>query len=97
MNHENLPSDPAVAREVITAQSAASQAKVDRGFIGVIFGTKDNAPNNVAGFVVILCLISIVYLAVTNDSSSHNDKSISYLLPILTSFGGFMFGRGSKG
>lgn len=96
VDHSKLPADPAVAKEVITAQSAASKTKLDRGIIGIIFGTKDHAPNNVAGIVVLFSLISIIFLASTDGEPPHHDKAISILVPILSMFGGFMFGRSFK-
>ncbi|MET3828016.1 hypothetical protein ABIC16_003709 [Sphingomonas sp. PvP055] len=96
MDHSKLPADPAVAKEVITAQSAASRVKLDRGIIGVILGTKDHAPNNVAGTVVVASLTAIIYLAASDSEPPHHEKAISILMSILSMFGGFMFGRSVK-
>ena len=96
MNHFNLPSDPTVAREVVTAQAQADKAKLDRGIVGIILGTKDHVPNNVAGLIVVIGFGIIAYLALISVTWASIKDQVSGLGTFITLALGYLFGRASK-
>lgn len=95
MNQINLHPDPMVASKIVDAEAASTKAQMDRGAIGRAFGSKDNVPFNVAALVVVISLIAIVWLILQQDFASHKEQ-IALLTPILTLFGGYLFGQRSK-
>jgi hypothetical protein len=95
MNQINNHPDPLVAAKIVDAEAAATKANLDRGMIGRAFGSRDNVPFNVAGFVVVATLVAIIWILLLGDFASHKDQ-IAVLSPILTLFGGYLFGQKSK-
>lgn len=95
-NHTGLPADREVAGKLVDAQAQQAIKKLDRGGLGWVFGTKDHVPNNIAGTVVAICIISIVYLLLFSASFAENKDKIAVISPILTLFGGYLFGKNSK-
>lgn len=90
MNQVNLPTDPVIAAKMVDAQAASSKARIDRGLVGWLFGTKDHVPNNIAGLVVAVTLLAIVYLCVVTTTFGEVKDRVAVLSPILTLFGGYL-------
>lgn len=95
-NHINLPADKEVAGKVVDSQAQQAMRKIDRGGLGWIFGTRDHVPNNVAATVVAVTLVSIVYLVMNGGWATETKDKISVLSPLLTLFGGYLFGKNAK-
>jgi hypothetical protein len=98
MNHANLPDNPDLAGKLIDAERAAEKARLDRGIIGVIFGTKDHVPNNVAALVALLSiLLLIALLSLGSDTATLPKKdAMAGILSLITLSLGFLFGRATK-
>lgn len=74
--------------------------KIERGFLGRVWGSIEHSSNNIAGlFIVLLLVIGLVYtiwLLSCNIYDSHN-KIIEFwdmLSPLLTLALGYLFGKG---
>jgi hypothetical protein len=73
---------------------------LESGALGKFFGSGSTAPNNIAGFAVVIGfvlagIITSVFLYI--DPKSQNTFEIwKYIGPIITGALGFIFGRGSK-
>jgi hypothetical protein len=96
MNKVNLPEDPTLAGKVIDAEAERESKKLDRGMIGIMFGTKDHVPNNVAASICIICMLSICVIYARSDSFADSKDPITVISGILTLGLGFLFGRASK-
>lgn len=96
MNHANLPSDPTIAGKLVDAEASTNKVKLDRGWIGAALGSRDHVPNNIAGIVVAVTLAAIIYLVTCEGEFATKRDAIAVLTPILTLFGGYLFGRVSK-
>ena len=74
--------------------------KIERGFLGRIWGSIEHSSNNIAGlFIVLLLIIGFVYticLLCSNVCDGHN-KILEFwnmLSPLLTLALGYLFGKG---
>lgn len=68
------------------------------GLVGKLFGSKDNAPTNIVGTAVILCLsvmAVLMFMLALGWSSKPEEiwKALGVLTPIVTGALGYMFGK----
>lgn len=94
-NHINLPANAEVAGKVVDSQAQQAMRKIDRGLIGVLFGTRDHVPFNVAAAVVVIAVLAIGYLMLWYGFAVKRDE-ITTLSGLVTLFGGYLFGKASK-
>lgn len=95
-NHSGLPTDPGLAGKVVESQSQQAMKRLDRGWIGVMFGTRDHVPNNVAALIAIGGFLALGCLMVMTRSFTEIKDAVSILSGISTLALGFLFGRASK-
>lgn len=90
-----LPRNTELAKHVIDAQTAAASAKLERGLLGWIFGTRSGAPFNVASLTVVIGLITICATAVFgSDGAGFGRKEIiAAALNLVTLSLGYLFGK----
>jgi len=74
------------------------EKKIQVGKIGVIFGAKENAPNNITGTLVLLLVgsgivVQLIQFFSCNNLASEYWKIIS---PIITLALGYLFGKDQK-
>lgn len=68
---------------------------LEAGWVGKFFGSKTNAPTNIAGIFITLLLISGVVVLFF----SSNIQPLEYwktIIPLLTLAIGYLFGKGAK-
>jgi hypothetical protein len=65
------------------------------GWLGKFFGSGPNAPTNIAGFVVVACLIGI-FTTFLKDPSAQTGELQKLLLGVLLTALGYLFGSNSK-
>lgn len=84
-----LPKDPDLAGKIIAAQTQ------ERGMLGHFFGTKEHAPTNIAGFLLIACVLGLGAVAlIAPEQVRENARDIvTGILSLITLIVGFIFGR----
>ena len=68
---------------------------LDAGLLGKCFGSSTNAPTNIAGFVLIVVVLSIV-LVPFRPSTQLTSEYLTKMVPVVTLGLGFLFGKVSK-
>lgn len=68
------------------------------GIFGQLFGSKENAPTNIVGAAVLLCLgamMLLIFLLALGYTTNNDDvwKALAILAPIVTGALGYMFGK----
>lgn len=98
MEELKLPKDANLAGKVIEGHYQREQSKIDRGYIGGIFGTRDSVPANVAAVIALVAAGFLIIFSVRwagNDSFSYKD-AVTGLSGLITLTVGYLFGRSSK-
>jgi len=90
-----LPKNTELAKHVIDAQTATESAKLERGVLGWLFGTKSGAPFNVAALTVVVGLVTICATASfgTDGAGFGRKEIIAVALNLVTLSLGYLFGR----
>ena len=90
-----LPKNTELAKHVIDAQTASDAAKLERGLLGWIFGTRSGAPFNVAALTVVVGLTTICATAAfgTDASGFGRKEIIAAALNLVTLSLGYLFGK----
>jgi hypothetical protein len=71
-----------------------TRMSLEAGWLGGIFGSKERAPTNIAGFfVAILTLTIIVFGFVFVPSHISAMDFLNYLVPLITLVLGYLFGK----
>lgn len=98
MNYANLPSDSTIANKVVDAQATTEATKLERGWVGAVFGGRASVPYNVAALIAVGTFVAIVaVVCFVSDSSGWPRKDIATLLgSFLTLTLGYLFGKGAK-
>lgn len=96
MNHANLPKNQALASKVVDAQAASEKVRLERGFIGQLFGSRDHVPNNVAGIIVLFGFIAVCYILMMGGNFQDKKDALSLLSGLITLALGFLFGRATR-
>jgi hypothetical protein len=65
------------------------------GWLGKFFGSGPNAPTNIAGFVVVACLIGI-FATFLKDPNPQTGELQKLLLGVMLTALGYLFGSNSK-
>lgn len=88
----NLPKDPQVAGQVISAEHATRVAEM--GKFGVLFGSRDNATVYIAGLSILVILVGSIALALVEPSLRADIFKVwaAFLLAAL----GYMFGASAR-
>lgn len=71
----------------------ARQMELTAGLLGRLFGGPKNAPTNIAGFVVVLLLITGLGLLFTYPGSMTASEYWKVATPIITLIVGYVFGK----
>lgn len=95
-NQTNFPADAAVAGKLVEAQAESERKRLDRGMLGILFGTKDHVPNNVAALVCIICLIAVCLILYATGTFAEKKDALAFISGLLTLSMGFLFGRATK-
>ena len=94
----NLIRDKLLAKQVIENQSEIEKIKIERGWLGGIWGNSDKIPNNIAAlFIIILLLTGIVYtycvFGLPTEKVTLPIKDFwSIIAPLITLAIGYLFG-----
>ena len=98
MDELKLPNDTKLAGKLIEGHVRKEQAKIDRGSIGVLFGSRNSVPANVAAIIALVTsltfLIAIFCWAGGKDFTYK--EAAAALSGLITLTLGYLFGRASK-
>ncbi len=77
----------------------SQRMNLDAGLLGKLFGSRGNAPNNIAGLSVCLAfIVSGVAIWASRETTDSGVKVsyeiLKYTLPVITGALGYMFGHG---
>jgi hypothetical protein len=99
----DLPRDKALASKIIENQNELKLRESEKGWIGSLWGSSKNAPNNIAGIVILLlltfglvCTSIIVIWYPTKDVSPSIKDLWAVITPIITLGLGYLFGKKSS-
>lgn len=70
--------------------------ELDSGTLGRLFGSRDNAPINIAGFSVFLILTALILFTFVNIHSNFLTTTLEFwkiCIPVITLILGFLFGK----
>ena len=89
----NLRAD--TQNKVIESETSYREKKLNAGWIGFVFGMGDNAAKNIAGFLVVLSMVTGITI---NIIQICRGTELSYecwkvFAPIITGSLGYIFGR----
>jgi hypothetical protein len=73
----------------------AKEMDLQVGLLGKIFGSSENAPNNICGIVALILVIVGSVICIWPTRIEPTDY-LSYMLPVLTSILGYLFGKNAK-
>jgi len=97
--NEALPSVSARNEERFFAEAKneheLKMAKHKSGWLGSMFGSSSEAPTNIAGFLIVCCVIVII-CCIFADSSDAVDEIRKWALGLITLIVGYLFGAKSK-
>ncbi len=98
MNKLELPKDKELAGKVLQAQSDQETKKIERGFMGRLFGMATEKPGNIAGFVILTSLFAIVLIivAMPDGASVTKRDAIGGFVGLITLSLGYIFGKSHK-
>jgi hypothetical protein len=90
-NSIQLPDDIELAKQVISNQSKES------GHLGLIFGTKEHAPTNIAALALVLfIMLLLVAMMAPLAADVPRGSIITALISAITFTLGLIFGRGNS-
>ncbi|KQR71878.1 hypothetical protein [Pedobacter sp. Leaf176] len=98
----NLIKDKVLAKQVIESQNELEKIKIERGWLGDIWGNSEKIPNNLAALlIVILILTGLIYTCIVSGMPSEKIslqiKDLwSIISPLITLSIGYLFGDKSK-
>jgi hypothetical protein len=101
INH-NLPKDKVLAKQVIENQNEIEKIKLERGWLGGIWGNSDKIPNNLAALSIIILLATGIFytycvLGLPTEKISLPIKDFwAIIAPLITLAIGYLFGDKSK-
>lgn len=68
------------------------EKKLDVGLLGKLFGSHENAPTNIAGFLLFILILAGVIVLILKPSISAVDFW-STIVPVITLLCGYLFGK----
>lgn len=79
----------------------AEARRKDRGLIGHLFGTADHAPLNIAGLVILICIVGVILAYFFEGTKTVAPLEMMKLLSgialaCLAFLGGYLSGKGSR-
>jgi hypothetical protein len=77
-------------KDKLAYQYDLEKKKLGAGLIGKILGTKENAPYNIAGIVLLLSIVLAMFVFMFLDDTK---PAIDFFLPIVTLALGYIFGQ----
>jgi hypothetical protein len=75
---------------------AIQARKINAGYLGNLFGSRDNAPTNIAGFVLVILIVAGIaafFVGPSVPALEFWEK----IIPLVTLVFGFLFGKKSSG
>lgn len=93
-----LPKDVDLAKSIIAAHYKDNETSKNNGFIGRVFGGKDNIANNVTAVIITvfsIALIIVICCAAGTPNFTYKD-CVSSIVGLLTLFAGYMFGKANQ-
>jgi hypothetical protein len=96
VNQFNLPENEKLAAKVIDAQSKETSARIEQGWLGKVWGTR-NAARNIAGVIVtvLVFLFAYVVLRSTGSQDLPTKDALVSVSSLITLGLGYLFGRAS--
>ena len=92
-NPENIPSvSPEQQRSGLTQIDLRHHSQ-ELGWMGKIFGSRHNAPGNVAGVAVAISMLALLYLLVEGPENQRTSQGITLFGSVVTLALGYLFGR----
>lgn len=98
----NLLKDKVLAKQVIENQNEIEKIKLERGWLGGIWGNSDKIPNNLAALSIIILLATGIFytycvLGLPTEKISLPIKDFwAIIAPLITLAIGYLFGDKSK-
>lgn len=91
----NLPRNTELAKHVVDAQQATEAAKIEGGWLGVVFGLRSGAAHNVAGVAVVFGLLVMLAVGIWgSDGATYGRReAIAIFSNIVTLSLGYLFGK----
>jgi hypothetical protein len=98
----NLPKDKELAKQVIESQNEIDKIKLERGWLGGIWGNTYSIQNNIAALSVILLIFTGIIYSFCTINTPPDKLSIpikdfwAIISPLITLAIGFLFGDKMK-
>ena len=99
----DLPRNKDLAIKVIENQNELKLRQSEKGWVGSFWGSNNNAPNNIAGIVILLLLtFGLLYTFIiiiwypTKDVASNIRDLWAIISPLITLGMGYLFGKKSS-
>lgn len=99
MNKLTLPSERKLADRILQAEAEHTSRRLERGWMGMVFGTGTEKPGNVAATAILLAFAGIMILifAPGDPDSYPRDQMFTTFGSIFTAALGYLFGQATKG
>lgn len=95
-----LPADTALAKKVIDSDTKHKELKLKAGLLGLFFGDSNNVGLYIVGLISLILLVTTTVYTFIPDgyksSSLPTDKLWNIVLPVLTTFIGYILGFNNK-
>lgn len=79
----------------VQTQAQHALLKQELGYIGKIFGSRQNAPSSIAGICVIFALFALIGLLIWGSDGQRTSQGITIFAGLVTLAMGYLFGRSS--
>ncbi|GAA5444751.1 hypothetical protein Misp06_02941 [Microbulbifer sp. NBRC 101763] len=70
------------------------EIKLNAGFLGKLFGDKNNAPSNIAGCILLLLIGMSIYGTLFELKGVDSSELWKFTVPVINLILGYLFGKG---
>ncbi|MDM8346259.1 hypothetical protein KHQ08_07045 [Pseudochrobactrum algeriensis] len=84
-----------IPKNAAAAKAHYEDKHKERGMLGKFFGGKEHAPTNIAGFLLLLSIVAVIFLlwlSAAYPNARLSEAIVSFFTVITTTIG-FIFGR----
>ncbi|MCZ7494124.1 hypothetical protein O8B39_06415 [Agrobacterium rhizogenes] len=94
----NLSGDQKLDGKLVEGHVRNAQVKIDRGWIGGLFGSRNSVPANVAAIISLAAAVVLIIAVVcwAGKADFTYKEAVSALSSLITLTIGYLFGRSSK-
>lgn len=73
----------------------AKEMDLQVGWLGKIFGSEENAPNNICGIIALILVIASCIVCIWPTRIEPSDY-LSHIVPVVTTILGYLFGKSKR-